>query len=185
MEVLSSDVVSFAQAADKRAACEELWRRYHKEMLSWAISELRGQRITSVQAGDVVQEVFAKLLHAAVARNFLGDRPLRPWLIRVLRNQTRDLLRQEYRQPPGVEEQHLAACPSRESAEPDSSLQELDALLHLLTEEERRLVQLFYLQENSASEVGAATGQDVQAVYRQLARIREKLRSLLPLRSSM
>jgi len=184
MEVLSSDVFSLAQAADKRAACEELWRRYHKEMLAWAISELRDRPVTTVQATDVVQEVFSKLLHATVARNFLGDRPLRPWLIRVLRNQARDLLRQERRQPAGVEEQRLVECPAKEPGEPGSFLPELEALLHLLTEEERRLVQLFYLQESSASEVGAATGQDVQAIYRQLHRIRGKLRSLLPLRSS-
>src|SRR5437764_610345 len=91
MEVLATEGDSPDEVSMRKDACAELWRRYNQVMTSWAISELQRNPGSTIQALDIVQDVFAKMLHAAVSRKFSRDRQLKPWLYRVVMNQARGL----------------------------------------------------------------------------------------------
>jgi DNA-directed RNA polymerase specialized sigma24 family protein len=89
------------------------------------------------------------------------------------------MLRCEHRQPLLLRDECLTIRAADDSPfDLDPPHPAMDQLLDVLTEEERQLIQLFYLQDNSANEVGAATGQEAPSIYRRLHRIREKLRSI-------
>jgi len=175
MSILAGDNAS---ADEKQRACAEIWRRFFPIMLQCAIGEVQGEDGKKVEALDAVQEAFAHLLRSGIAAQFATGRPLQPWLLRMVRNKARDLLRRERRQRPRNE-------PLTVSPETPSLLDELagdeefTAVMAQLTPDEQLLCRSVYIDGQSAKTVAADLGRDPQAVYRELHRIRTKIRSFL------
>ena len=158
-------------------ALETLCHRFETEMLAAASSELRGRVVHGLQALDIVQEVFTMLLLDAKAKRYDASRPLRPWLLTLVHNKARDLLRSETRryasrleagtQPPATINQALADTHER-----------IEDLLSVLGDEDRGLIEDFYLGQRNAREIAQERGIAAGQVYRELHRIRTRLRTL-------
>jgi RNA polymerase sigma factor (sigma-70 family) len=171
---LMRDLGGSSDMATKARALDRLRQRFEAEMLATAEAMLRGQLVHGLEAQDVVHELFAELLLTAKAKRFDRTRPLRPWLMTVVRNKARDLLRGEKKHvdltdrtlPRSAEavQQHTAAH------------QEVEELFSLLTPDERRLCERFYLEDVSAAEIAHDLAVATAQVYRGLDRIRTKLR---------
>jgi len=164
----------------KATALEGLRQQFEGDMLSAAHSELAGRVVHGLEALDVVQEVFTELLLSAKAEKFDTSRPLRPWLLTVVRNKARDLLRSVQKHTYLVEQ----GTPTDMAVtnEQEVTRQEIDELLAVLNEDERRLCEEFYLEERSADEIAAVYGTARSEVYRRLHQIRTKLRARAHLR---
>src|SRR5262249_23186438 len=81
------------------------WNRY----AAWLFSVCLRRRLSKAEAADAVQEV---LLALARFRRLHGRRPgspLRPWLIRVLRNKIGDLHRDRAQRPEAIPDELLGA----------------------------------------------------------------------------
>jgi len=158
--------------ASKNAALTELLSRHHPAMLRTATALLAERSGHSLQPEDVVQQAIAEVLLEKL-HLFDTTRPFPPWLVVVVRNVGRDLLRDEHphaqlgeQAPAAAEEDDLA-----------SIHEQVEQLLATVSEAERRLLRLFYLEELSAQEVAGHLGVGAQQVYRKLHRIRLRLRA--------
>jgi len=160
----------------KADALEELRRRYEAELLACARAVLRDRVVHGLEAQDVVQELFAELLFTAKAGRFDRGKSLDPWLRAVVRNKARDLLRREHRHLSLLEED--PSLPSGGPDQPGQKKLEVEELLEALGPEDRELCEQFYLYEYSAEEIALAGGLDKEQIYRDLHRIRTRLRQL-------
>ena len=142
-----------------------LFDQYHDLVYRLALSYTK----SVPDAEDVVQTVFLKALE--------GTRPPqpgkeRPWLCRVAVNCSRDLLRsRRFRQHEPLE-----------TAEPLFAAPEDRELYHAVTElpeKERAAVYLHYYEGYTAPEIGKLLGRNVNTVYTDLTRAREKLKTIL------
>jgi RNA polymerase sigma factor (sigma-70 family) len=143
-----------------------------------AESELRGRVVNGLEAQDVVHEIFAELLLTAKAETFDPSRLLRPWLMTVVRNKARDLLRGEQRHADLTDRTH----PRSAGATDQQSAAHLavEELFSRLTPEERRLCERFYLEDVPAADIARDLDIDTVRVYRELHRIRTRLRTARP-----
>jgi len=162
----------------KRDACEALWLRHASSLQRLARTALRALGECTLDPLDVVQEVFARLL--SVQPRFQGNRPLWPWLRRVLQNRMWDLLWRERRERSQCPLEYLAPqARCRSPEELASEREEYAAAMGQLTEEERDLVQAFYFEGKTPSDLAAERNRNVLWTYRQLHRAREKIRKFL------
>lgn len=139
------------------------------------------------EAEDIYQDVFLKLVDQP--RTFLSDDHLKAWLIRVTINQSRDLLRTCARRATDSLECHreeaeraLAQTTSKGSGgpmDPEDSFSDLWEVVALLPEDQRTVVNLFYVEELTAREIARILECSTGAVRTRLYRAREALRDLL------
>lgn len=124
-------------------------------------------------AEDAVQEVFLRLYTAE--KPFDGPEHLRHWLIRVTVNVCRDILRSPWRKRRAPLEERLPAEPDFDREEQAELYREVMAL----PEKYRTVLYLFYYEELSVREIGAALGLGQSAVTTRLHRARAKLKERL------
>ncbi|MEM1452391.1 MAG: sigma-70 family RNA polymerase sigma factor [Planctomycetota bacterium] len=148
--------------------------------LSWAQSLARRLVADDATADDVVQDSMT----AALRRPPRDDRPVRPWLARVVGNAARQRRRSEGRR--AARERSAArdeALPSAAEltgrAEAQRSL--IDALLEL-DERSREVVLLRYFQDLSSAEIARRTGEPAATVRSRLKRALDVLRDRLDAR---
>jgi len=108
-------------------------------------------------------------------RSFDNSRPLRPWLLTVVRNKARDLLRSEQKHL-NLGEQRNPPDMATLNHRHEVTRQQIEDLLTLLHPAERKLTEEFYLEERTADEIADAHGLARSDVYRKLYQIRTKLR---------
>jgi RNA polymerase sigma factor (sigma-70 family) len=103
---------------------------------------------------------------------------LRPWLMSVVANEARAILRHQRRHP--VVELAVAADGSG-AADPGDEIGQLDLVnaLHRLSAEDRVLVSLRYLAELDSAEIGTLTGRSASGVRTRLSRVLDRLRKEL------
>ena len=82
-DAVTSRTVRAAQSGD-REACEELARSYQKSAFLFAL-QLTGQRDDALELAQEAMLRFFRTLG-----RFDADRPVRPWLLRIVRNLVRD-----------------------------------------------------------------------------------------------
>lgn len=157
----------------KNAALELLRERHEVDMLRQAQSVLNERQIGGLEAQDVVQEVFAEVLLTVKLGQFDESRPLRPWLMAVVRNKARDLLRYERPYTP-IEEEVVTLLADKSQTEAQEQVQEL---LGQLDPDDRKLFEGFYLEDRSAGDLALEQGTEPTKVYRELHRIRNQLRA--------
>ncbi len=146
-----------------------------------------GQTGSRADAEDVYQDVFLKLLDKP--RAFESDEHLKAWLIRVTVNQSRDRLRARTRHATDSLDDHreeaerklAQAAPRGAGApnDPEDRFSDLWDTVGLLPEDQRTVVNLFYVEELSTAEIARALACTPGAVRMRLHRAREALRDLL------
>lgn len=143
-----------------------------------------GQTGSRTEAEDIYQDVFLKLLDQP--RTFDSDEHLKAWLIRVTINRARDHLRTRTRRATDPLEDHreeaerLLAQAGSGDEEPASDVFSAlwDAVGHL-PEDQRTVVNLFYVEELSTQEIARILERTAGAVRTRLYRARSTLRDLL------
>lgn len=143
-----------------------------------------GQTGSRAEAEDIYQDVFLKLLDQP--RAFDSDDHLKAWLIRVTINQARDYLRARTRRATNSLEDHREEA-ERLLAQSDSGGEEATSdvflslwnAVSLLPEDQRTVVNLFYVEELSTQEIARILECTAGAVRTRLYRARSTLRGLL------
>ncbi len=135
-------------------------------------------------ADDVVQEAFVKAFRALP--RFRGDRPFRPWLLRIVVNETRNLHRGASRRTGRearvvVEGARLVAGPDdpAETVVAADRRARLLALVAGLPQRSREVVVCRYLMELSEAETATALDVPVGTVKSRLSRALAQLREEL------
>jgi len=105
-----------------------------------------------------------------------SEEQLWQWLAQVARNAWKDLVRKRVR-----EANALGALETTDANVDDepARLNELAAAFDLLSPAERRLIEIFYLEEMPQKQISTVTGRTVKAIQCELARIRKRLKDLL------
>ena len=121
---------------------------------------------------DIFQTVFLKyLLHD---RPFESQEHEKAWFIRVTINACKDLLKSVFRSRTVPLEELSAQIAHL----PDQRREVLEAVLEL-PQRERQVVYLHYYEGYTAPEIGRLLGKNVNTIYTNLARARERLRERL------
>jgi RNA polymerase sigma factor (sigma-70 family) len=122
-------------------------------------------------AEDATQETFLSLFRSQDKLAAAGS--ARAWILTVARNTSISMLRTRRPEVPLVD-RAVAGGPIRDPADPER----LRLALAGLSEEDRRLVQMRFLEGKSPGEMVAATGRTPRAVATALCRALERLRGL-------
>ena len=146
-----------------------------------------GQTGSRADAEDVYQDVFLKLLDKP--RAFESDEHLKAWLIRVTVNQSRDRLRARTRHATDSLDDHreeaerkLAQAAARKAGAPNDPADRFSDLwdtVGLLPEDQRAVVNLFYVEGLGTAEIARIMGCSTGTVRMRLHRARKALRDLL------
>lgn len=155
----------------KSDVIEELFVRYYNDALLYALSLTRNKSL----AEDVVSTAFYKALRGGDGeiKNF------KPWLIRVCRNVSFDILKRRKRiaeLPDNVIDESETAV---EQIIRDESYKALYKAIELLPETQKETVLLFYFEEISIKDVALVTGKTEDNVKVLLYRARENLKKIM------
>lgn len=155
----------------KSDVIEELFVRYYNDALLYALSLTRNKSL----AEDVVSTAFYKALRGGDGeiKNF------KPWLIRVCRNVSFDILKRRKRiteLPDNVIDESETAV---EQIIRDESYKALYKAIELLPETQKETVLLFYFEEISVKDVALVTGKTEDNVKVLLYRARENLKKIM------
>lgn len=121
---------------------------------------------------DIFQAVFLKYL--LYDRPFESQEHEKAWFIRVTINACKDLLKSVFRSRTVPLEELSAQIAHL----PDQHREVLGAVLEL-PQRERQVVYLHYYEGYTAPEIGQLLGKNVNTIYTNLARARERLRERL------
>lgn len=159
------ELLVLAAQEGRTSALSKLYQEFHRPMKRFALLRVGDVMI----AEDLVQNVWIKVDRRLA---HLKDVSLfRSWLYRALRWEITDWLRAQqklsYQAPPEPEVQPA-----------DSGLSDLPKLIEQLSEDERDVVELFYLNDLTLSETALALTLPEGTVKSRLSRARSKLKQL-------
>lgn len=167
-------------AKGERRGLEELTRRYQSPIFGFLY------RLTGSQedAEDATLDVFLRAWNHAGHFQFRAR--VATWLYRIALNTARDLHSRKRSRPqePWPEDEDVVASLAVGSAEDDAleSLarqersRELRAAMEQLSQSDRELIVLYYLQDYDYDEIQAVTGLSYTVLKTRLARARQRLR---------
>jgi RNA polymerase sigma-70 factor (ECF subfamily) len=163
-------------------ALGQVYREYGGAMTTLARSLLRD----ADEAADVVEDALVRIRDAAPG--FRGERGLRTWVLRIVANRCRDLLRRRrFSAGPPEEQDPIAHAKLRvdpvegwdESIDTPRMLAALERAIDALPAEQREMVILRDRLGLSYDEVAGATGATLAAVKSKLYRARETLKGAM------
>jgi RNA polymerase sigma-70 factor (ECF subfamily) len=172
------ELVVLAQGGD-RDAYAELVRRH--QQLAFRVAYLIVG--SAADAEDAVQEAFVKAFDAL--DRFRRDAPFRPWLLRIVGNEARNLRRAagrrlHYETRAAHEAASGGAVPSPEAAAESEDVRlRLVAAVNELPPRDRLIVGLRYFLDLSEEETARAAGIPRGTVKSRLWRARRRLRTVL------
>ena len=152
---------------DRRDAFEALFAEHHAAVLRFVERRVDDRE----QARELTMDCFE-----IAWRRYDPTAPFRrPWLLQTARNVVGDSYRRRDREREGM--RTLAAATDI----PDTSFQNVDLRLALrqLPAADREILELFYWDGLSASEIAEVVGCRTSAAWKRLSRARDALRSLL------
>ena len=147
---------------------EKYVRMFHTMLYRLALSYLRN----AADAEDVCQDSFIRLMK--YPGDFPTDEDCKRWLIRVVINLSKNLLKYRKTHPEPME---LTYDIADNSAKPTSE-SELIPLIKKLPPEYAAVIHLFYYEGYSAKEIAMILGISVTAVTSRLSRGRRRLKQL-------
>ncbi|MBR1593333.1 MAG: sigma-70 family RNA polymerase sigma factor [Alloprevotella sp.] len=173
--------------AAAQAGREEGYRKLFSEF-SGVVFRLVSRMVADVsEAEELTQDVFLQAF-----ATMQGFRPrglgFEAWICRIAYNKAVDTLRHEIPRPVLMEDYALGGDDTELTAFADppdiaeSYEKRQDALVAAvaqLPEEEQALLQLFYYEEKTLSDISFITGLNTAAVANRLSRTRKKLRKLI------
>lgn len=170
------DLIQQAQAGDG-GAFSELYERYAPEIRRYLLGHLDGHPEI---AEDLTADVFVKVL-LRLGSYQIGGAPFSAWLYRIARNHLIDYQRARARQPVGPLDAASAVAAPNAEATLDRSLDrhELASALKHLTQDQRRVVALRFLEGYSTTETAALMGKTEEAIKKLQARGLLQLRRVI------
>ena len=152
---------------DRRDAFEALFAEHHAAVLRYVERRVDDREQARELTMDCFEIAWRRYDPAAPFR--------RPWLLQTARNLVGDSYRRRAREREGL--RTLAA----ESDRADATFQNVDLRLALrhLPDADREILELFYWDGLSASEIAEVVGCRTSAAWKRLSRARDALRSLL------
>jgi len=163
------DIRRLVDAQEYRGAFELLLSRYERKVFHLAYSFVREHS----RAEDLTQEVFLKLWRALPG--YSGEASFSTWIYVIARNTCLSHLRnQTHRKALSLEEPAVQAAADRARHARPAAEQRLDCakLLAALSEDQRQVVTLYYLEGRSCDEVAEMLGVAAGTVRSQLYRAR-------------
>ena len=149
-------------------AFDELYARYSPRVFGYLYQRLNGN---VEEAEDLTAEVFAKVYEKIDGFQVQGA-PLSSWLFRIAHNRLIYSVRRRPRQtqvPLDVAPQ-VASGPVFQGIDQQVSMAQIKAGLARLTEEQRQVIVLRFLEGKSLAETAAAVGRNEDAVKKLQAR---------------
>lgn len=155
------------QVNDRREAFEALFAEHHAAVLRYVERRVDDREQARELTMDCFEIAWRRYDPAAPFR--------RPWLLQTARNLVGDSYRRRDREREGM--RTLAAASDR----PDTTFQNVDLRLALrhLSGADREILELFYWDGLSASEIAEVVGCRTSAAWKRLSRARDALRLLL------
>ncbi len=150
-----------------RARCDKVFENYSNLLYRIALVELKNRE----DAEDAVQDTFIKYLKATFI--FSSENEEKAWLVKVLTNTCRDLLRKR---------RIRTSLPLDEALEVPDLTQEQQGVfsaISRLSEKHRTPIVLHYLEDFSIEEISKALALSRSAVKMRLMRGREELSLIL------
>jgi RNA polymerase sigma-70 factor (ECF subfamily) len=171
-------LVTRAQGGDEEAF-RELVVRYEQETFRVAYLVLRD----TDDAKDAAQEAFIRAYRSM--KTFKGDRPFRPWILRIATNQALTLAKRRRRwESSGLAPERAEGGGADAMVVDGERAEALMAALQRLREKDRVIVYLRYFLELSerelAEHLGCAQGTVKSRLHRSLSRLRETIASDFP-----
>ena len=143
---------------------EDIVRKYRNELMYFCMAQMhRG----AAEAEDVVQEVFLTLYKK---KNINLDDNIRAWLYETARRKIKEYLRKN----PDFEDLTTV----EEKTDQFQLMNETDSPLDILSEEERKLLESYYMKEEK-NDIAKNNNTSLNALYCKIKRIRKKLLSKL------
>lgn len=175
-EVSDQNLISSAQKGDKKCF-EVLVRRYQKQVYNIVFQMIRNHE----QTADVTQETFLKVYRAL--DSFDNSREFRPWLLRIARNTTLNLIRAR-KYEASLDDDSLYKEPVTESdasTEIDRKLSQKSfaQALSTIPANQKEAFLLKYQQDLSYNEISEIMGISISSIKSLLFRARENLRKKL------
>jgi RNA polymerase sigma-70 factor, ECF subfamily len=149
-------------------AFDELYARYSPRVFGYLYQRLNGN---VEEAEDLTAEVFAKVYEKIDGFQVQGA-PLSSWLFRIAHNRLIDSVRRRPRQtqvPLDVAPQ-MASGPVFQGIDQQVAMSQIKAGLSRLTEEQRQVIVLRFLEGKSLAETAAVMGRNEDAVKKLQAR---------------
>jgi RNA polymerase sigma-70 factor, ECF subfamily len=170
------EVVERAKAGDS-AAFATLYERFQPEIYRYLARHLGAHRH---EAEDLTAEVFLKVFERLQGYEFRGL-PFSAWLFRIARNHLIDHVRARPKRPVGSieDEPEIAELGAQKTLDRSLDRMELARALRRLTDEQRQVVVLRFLEGRSTAETAAAMGKTEDAVKKLQARGLLHLRRVL------
>jgi RNA polymerase sigma-70 factor (ECF subfamily) len=172
-------LVAGLHGGDPRAV-EQMVAQYSPVLYRFAYYQLQDVML----AEDLVAEVFVRVIEK-VGGYVQGSTPFQAWLFRIARNLVTDHYRSVKRRPQVSFEQWLAAEPGAEPGGWDNAIdglplrEELQAGLHMLTEEQRQVIILHVIEGWDMPQVAQLLGRSLPSVKSLYYRGMESLRRAL------
>ena len=134
------------------------------------------------EARDIVQEAFVKAYRKI--ERFRGDAPVRPWLLRIVANESKNSLRSRMRRA-DRETRHGALAVVPPPAPDDVAANSVDAAkvlaaLRTLSHDDREVLALRYVVGLTETETADAIGAAVGTVKSRTSRALGRLRAVIP-----
>ncbi len=159
------ELLVLAAQEGRSSALSTLYKEFHRPMKRFALLRVGDVMV----AEDLVQNVWIKVDKRLTRLNDVSL--FRSWLYRALRWEVTDWLRAQ-------QKLSYQAPPEAELPSPDIGLRDLPKLIQQLSEDERDVVELFYLNELSLSETALSLNLPEGTVKSRLSRARAKLKQL-------
>lgn len=165
-------LVIAAQRGDMRAF-EALFATYNPALKRFAYRLCSDEQL----AIDAVQEAWITL--SKTLRRLKDPRGFRIWAYKTVRWRVTDAARRlpPHSEPLDTVPENAAATPT---AEPEATSDQLSALMKALSDAERQILALFYLEEMKMAEIAAVLDIPVGTVKSRLNRARTRLRANQP-----
>jgi RNA polymerase sigma-70 factor, ECF subfamily len=166
--------------AHDESAIRYVYRRYSDGIYRFALY----QTADPMLAEDVVGEVFARMMESIGTYSYRGT-PISAWLYRIARNLIVDQQRRRGRLRPleDADPGRLVSANPIEAAESELRWQELADLLAALTEEQRQVILLKFVESLDNREVAAIIGRSEGSVKSLQHRALRSLKRLLERRA--
>lgn len=154
---------------------QKAFKQLYDDYSSYALRTAFAMTKNSADASDVVQETFIRIYRNI--ETFDVEKPFRPWFYQILMNECRRLIKKQNNQATQVESEEIldAIQDSTESGPRNAKI--LDALDHL-TEEERTLIILKYVDRFTEIELAETMGLNVNTLKSRLLRARKRLKEI-------
>lgn len=165
----TQELVTAAQAGDT-AAFGELVRLYERAAVITAYATLRDYHA----AQDVVQEAF--LTAYTKLTQLRQTAAFGPWLLQIVRRRALLVQQQPRPKPIDTDIQNPSPGPSKEWIE---QYEEVVSQIARLSENDRAIVVLRYVDGRSVQEIAATIGKPAETIRKQLYRAVERLRTWL------